>query len=475
MEEKSERAVKPQTSRAGHGLASCIALGGLIAFAIAAYYYRLRVVPAGYYQDTGAVILNADCLAATGRDEYGIRFPYLGLTSFGEGKAAGFTFLIAAVARFMRVTPLVTRVVSSTCGFVAVAALLLFAYFTRAVARPRRVWVYGVALCLCALSSWVLVLHRFPTECTLVNLFIAGNLASAYGMLRTGKLRYAVINGFFVGMGGYAYHSLKVMLVLHPFLVAAGTWQARSLSRRAAINVVLANVGAAAFFAGPLLYDIVTMGETMRRFVLQGGPKDPWLLRLTRYFAHVDMNFLFLSGDPNRRHGAFMGVLSVGLLPFLAWGFFLACRRARRGGGFWVYVLGMTAIAFIPAALAPDPPHAIHANAATLPTMLLALLGMMTFDRYVSLRRKPFPWPAIAVAGVFAVASVVAVGNSLVFYFGDEYAEQAKGWWRPHADVEREEAQGNASISPGDHGTGTVFLRAGSVANGDLRYCNAPK
>jgi hypothetical protein len=448
----------------------------LVAFGVAAYFFRLRSVPPGYYHDTGAVILNADCIARTGGDEYGVRHPFLGLRSFGEGKAAGFTYLISFFAHFTTVTPLLTRVVSASAGFVAIALMFGFAYKTRAVPRARHLWLTAALFCLCLTSSWILVLHRFPTECTLVDILVMASIAAAYPMLKEGNLAYAAINGFFVGLGAYAYHSLKVMLVLHPAIILATVWYARRAGGRATFKSALTSIGVAAAVGSPLLYDMISMGESMRRFTGQKGFEDSWMTRLTRYFSHIDINFLFLSGDSNLvEHNGFLGQLSLGLLPGLVWGVVLAFRAVKRGNGFWSYVVLLAVLSFAPAALAPGAPHSLHSNAATIPMMLIALLGTMTFDRLASYRGPVFSRPFVAVAALFVAVSSVAFVNNLVWYFGAGYAEASKPSWQPYLDVEKAVRDGNRGIGVNDHSTGSVFLRAGDVGNGDPRYCGVGK
>ncbi len=455
-----------------------VANDALFILTTAVYFFRLSKIPNGYYQDTGGVLLNAECLAKVGTDEYGTRYPLLVIRSFGEGKAPGYVYLVAALERFMTMTPYRMRVISAFLGITAVALVVACAYTTRAVRRPTNVWLYGLAFCLFALSPWVLALHRFPTESTLVNLIVVGNVASAHGMVTTGKVRYAIANGLCAGIGGYAYHSLKLMVVVHPILVIGCLWQARGIRRKKAVFAGLASVLVAALVAGPMLKDMLAGGDSMLRFRGLASADDTWLAKATRYFSNLDVNFLFLSGDANLRHNdGFMGELSLGLLPFVVRGAVIARRAARSGEAFWTYVLAMAVFGFAPAALVPGPPHALRANAATAPLFFLSFLAIAEMDGLVrSLGRFARAHPFEATAGaMFAVASVWALVAQLSWYFGPKYADASAKSWRATADVDKELSEGNRTLAPDNHGEGSVFLRAANVASGDLRYCNAKR
>lgn len=458
---------------AGSGRRSAVVLcATLLGLATVAYFFRLSSVPGGYFQDTAAAILNAQCLAKTGTDEWGTRYPYLVIKSFGDGKAPAFTYLLSGFAHFTRLSLFFTRALSALLGFAAACALFAFVAKTRAAPRPRHSVLYGLAFCLCVLSPWVLVVHRFPTECTMVDALQVTYLASAYFMVRTGRLRHAALNGFCAAAGVYVYHSLKVMFLLHPLLVVGCLLQTFRGRWRAAASVAATNLAVAAIVAAPMLADMIAGGESMMRFRPLSDVDNSWRELIRRYFLHLDVNFLFLSGDPLlRHHSGYLGMLSLGLLPFLIWGCMLAFRRARRGDAFWTWVLATALVAFVPPALTPEVPAALRSIAATMPVMLVSLLGMFGFDRYVSRRRKRFSPSARVVGWAFAGVSAVTLVGGLYAYFGPDYAAASKDFWRPTLEVEREMAHGNPAVPTDDHWVSTVFSRAASVADGDLRYC----
>jgi hypothetical protein len=215
----------------------------------------------------------------------------------------------------------------------------------------------------------------------------------------------------------------------------------------------------------------------MTRFRRMGGYADTWMDRIRRYFVHLDLNFLFITGDPNMRHhdGA-LGELTLGLLPLLVWGTVRAWRRASQGDVFWTYVLAMAFLGLAPACFSSEVPQALHTSAAVIPFFVLCLLGISGFDSSLdSLRAWRAHWPAVLGTAFFALLSVAALGYHLDWYLGSGYAHASQKAWRSTDDLDRESKNDNAGVDPSDHRPASVFFRASKVAAGDLRYCNTPK
>jgi hypothetical protein len=95
---------------------------------------------------------------------------------------------------------------------------------------------------------------------------------------------------------------------------------------------------------------------------------------LNNYAAHLDFNFLFVSGDSNLRHG--MGRHGLFLLigvPFLILGGWRLWARER---GVLLLLLGWWLAALLPASVPLNVPHALRSLNALLPLSLLIGYGV---------------------------------------------------------------------------------------------------
>jgi 4-amino-4-deoxy-L-arabinose transferase-like glycosyltransferase len=144
---------------------SLLTIGGLLLIAV----LFLRVSPAnppGFYHDEAAIAYNAYTLSATGKDEYGGRFP-LFIKSFGDYKSPVYVYLLAAVYRITGPSMHTARTFSAVIGL---AAVLLLYPLARSLTRNRLV-ALAVPL-IAGLSPWLFEISRLVFEVALEPIWI---------------------------------------------------------------------------------------------------------------------------------------------------------------------------------------------------------------------------------------------------------------------------------------------------------------
>jgi 4-amino-4-deoxy-L-arabinose transferase-like glycosyltransferase len=100
-----------------------------------------------------------------------------------------------------------------------------------------------------------------------------------------------------------------------------------------------------------------------------------------QYLEYLNPNFLFLSGDPNLRHGIGQaGVLWLSFLPFVLAGFIYLVREKPRVL-FWLSIWWV--FATLPAAVPLDVPHALRSLNALPVWVLLVSYGAMYLWRWL--------------------------------------------------------------------------------------------
>jgi hypothetical protein len=280
-----------------------------------------------------------------------------------------------------------------------------------------------------------------------------------------------LLTGFSVALGAYTYHSLAFLFfAYYPMLIAA-LWlggQDGELRSRSMAALVSASMLLAALLAFPFLRELAS-GDALARFNMVSVPRQRLLLAtLLNFMRHLDGRFLFLSGDANpRHHHGFLGELNILLLPFLLIGgwFCVKDEAVGRRDPFWIYILTLIAMAFIPASVTAEGiPHSLRSSAAVMPLFLLALYGLGRVQRI-------FPTSVAARAGVLVTLSLSAAtaGYSVYYYF---HQYRSLGGWDANERIERTLLH-PAEVSTADHGMRSVYDRFARVARfGETQYCS---
>jgi hypothetical protein len=141
-----------------------------------------------------------------------------------------------------------------------------------------------------------------------------------------------------------------------------------------------------------------------------------WLMArdlMTNYADHLSLNYLYLDGDENLRHGTqFHGVFLLSFLPFLIAGGYYLFDRYRRA----FFLLGVWwLIALLPASVPENTPHALRSLNALVPLAVIHGFGIVYFyTLYKQYQKLVFT----RVLGFLATVIVLLnIGCFISFYF----------------------------------------------------------
>lgn len=449
----------------------------LAAAATLAYFHALASVPPGYLEDSASVALNAHCLALTGVDEYGVRWPAVAFRSFGDYKGTLNLYALAAVFRLAGSSLFVERVFSVLLSWATTALNVLYLSRPGVLPRVGAPLAWGGLFTTVLLSPWLVVTHRVLLEATVTYAAVSLVLVTLHALLREpGSWRRGLVHGLAVGLLPYAYNPAKVVYAIHLPLVAAvlllGPRPASSGASPSRLRG-LAIAGAVAVALGlPHLWDLLHGAQALSRFVQVGGHFRPGDV-LRALSSSFSLDFLFLTGDHDlRHHSGYRGMLNLYLLPLLVAGLVGLARRAlgRDRDPFWTYVVLLVPLSFLPATLAArSEPHALRTNVAIGPLTFAAAWGLTVLDRLlVSRLGRRAASGALLAWLAFGLSEST---RSLLVLHGEWAGRNLWTFTGPRPRWRREEGK----PSYDDHAPETVHERFFRAARGDLGYCGGSR
>lgn len=273
---------------------------------------RLDVLPPALFRDEAEKVYTAWSLLSTGRDTNGKLLP-LFIEVFGVTTSAIYQYATVPFVALLGMNEWSARLPAASAG---VMTVLLTFLLTRRFYGLHAAFYAALFL---ALSPWHLVFSRWAQQGIFLPLLFAGAmLAWSYAVDETRRpgRRIAVLctSAACLAVAIYAYDvaRLFVPLLILPhfvfhwkFIRAHPRW---TIAAAATFLLVLT----------PVLYLVLFQSDAAQarfRFVsiIQAGssPADVILHFLRNYAAHFSPAFLFTHGDPELRHGAGTGVLTV--------------------------------------------------------------------------------------------------------------------------------------------------------------------
>ncbi len=150
------------------------------------------------------------------------------------------------------------------------------------------------------------------------------------------------------------------------------------------------------------------------------------------YFAHFDFNWLFITGDAERHHAPYMGLLYIWELPFILIGIYAAIfspwmRRYRK---LQLVIFTWFLLAPVPAAITNDVPHAVR-TLNFLPTFQVFIaIGILQTIQFVKqylvlgIRYKVLSYI------LYSLVFILITGNSV--YFLNQYFVQQNNFYSKH-------------------------------------------
>ncbi len=380
---------------------------GVILLASVLRLPALGAVPPGLFRDEASTGYDAFCLATTGRDQYGKRWPLFS-RSFGDFNESAYRFLAVPFVSALGLTASSVRLPAALVGVLSVLALYLLV----------QLWlgtrVALVAALMLAVSPWHVALSRIAFRAILLPPLFCLALWALHRAL-DGQRRALPSAAALFAAGLYTYSAARVFVPL--FLLLAIILYRRELwamRRHTAL-------GALIFVAGliPLVL-FWTSDQGMARAQAAALTDDP-LRFLANFGSYFSPDFLFLQGDPNiRASPSGWGALHLFEAATVPLGLALILRTNGRARG---TVLIWLLLYPIPAAYTA-PAHALRAIVGAPIFALLSGRGLVGLAELARGAR----WRVI-LGGL--IAATALGGSTALFaahYFRDYPAESYDAW-----------------------------------------------
>lgn len=380
-----------------------------------------EIPPAPYWEEV-ALGYDAWSVLQTGADHHGNVLPIVAFESFGDWKPSLYFYAVAAAESLFGLSVTAVRIPSLLSGLSLIPAVMLlakwatdrFAFLTDEdrFSSSLPLIAAGFAGLIQALSPWAIHMSRGGWESHLATALVTWGIVALWHSLRSQRNWSFLIGAVLLALSLYAYHATRIVAPLIG-LGAAGFWFRQQLSVQSGTirskitkvihrhwKLLLLSTVVVALLVAPLVWSLTTSQVTQRfaetsRFTdlsiieqsntLRESAGNTWWSRILyhRYwfymqsflqgaFDHLRLDFLFLHGDENPRHGVgYMGLFPyLGLPLLMAGSAWLYRHRSELLIGLWGWYL----LAIIPAALTKTTPHTLRVMSG-LPA-LAALMGI---------------------------------------------------------------------------------------------------
>lgn len=434
-------------------------------------FYHLGRIPVSLYWDEAAMLVDAKAIAESGRDMHGNRWLQAMFPSYGDYKLPVYIWLASVAVQFFGVSSFALRLPSAVVGVVhlGVIGLLAWQIIGRDTRQSKQIFAIAVKLVM-AITPWSILFSRTGFEGQLGQFFLTLSVLFMYFSQRKYRdngvllpLMCFMSATIFGAIAVYAYYSVRfvwpVVLLGFFFFQSFDGFSWKRIFRFNALQLLkkgmLAVLCLVVWFVlllpltkSPhyqasqtfrLSTDSILKTETeiiqsnVYRETAGNGPLSRvlyhrhWLVGrelLKNYVAHVDLEYLFVSGDSNLRHGTGrVGVFQLWMLPLFILGLYGLARKHWRVFGF-LMVWWMAAL--LPASVPTTVPHALRSLNALTPLALMIGFGASMAVEWVWNRKRQIVPLSLGIIG----AAVVTIGSVLFLhdYFHHYPTRSAFDW-----------------------------------------------
>ena len=478
----------------------------LIGFALAVRFYLLGEIPVGTYWDETAMLADARFVANLGRDINNNHWFQAIFFSYGDYKLPIYIWLASVSVRFFGNNPWALRLPSALTGLMTLGVVVLIAkqLFSKHVHESsRQKWLFCWLLPI-AVSPWAIMFARTGFEGHLGQLFLAVSvwLVLKAAASRRFKLTLLLAAQLAAAIATYTYFSVRFVwpiVFLTQMVLAnwpeAGLKAVKPLSSRHFLRQLLEIIKFAVFkLLLPLGLFLLLLAPMTNSPFYQDSNRfrfnttsvlnmNNWALEsnilrektgntvISRLFYHryvligrellrnfsdnLSLNYLFVNGDPNLRHGTGEhGLFLLPFLPILLLGLYRLWMEHKRE---FILLNVWWLAAVLPASVPDDTPHALRSLNALVPVSLI--LGFTVF----SLVKQGFKQGQTAkkLAGaVWAGWLLFSTAQFTHFYFNVYPVQSAPEWQAGYRTMAEDACQAKDDYSQIwiDHGDDKFFL-----------------
>lgn len=430
----------------------------LILLGLSVRLFRIGTLPSGYYWDEVAMILDVQSVVKTGHDIHGNFFLQPIFPSYGDYKAPVLILFASLISVVLGPTGISLRLVSVFAWIIFIFSGLIFLRFIFSEKEKVSNKVQIFFILIASIIPWSFHFSRVGFEAYLSQSILSLSLVLGYISVRTNKIGIQkvilFISSLLLGsLSSYTYFGSRyvwpllfiALMMLFGFPLEA--WKSKkNLIYRFFTLLLVPSI----FFALTMLplhgsryyeqsqqYRLSTQSiinfQAQQERVLKSNNwreisgntlfdrlifhRQALLLKdfLSNLSRHISINFLFLNGDINLRHGTGKnGLILFSLLPAFIAGFVGIFNKDKK---IWIFLVIWSCIAFVPASIPKEIPHALRSLNALFPLIFMVSYGLTIWPK-----RK---WIKILYLGIILVNFV-----AFMHYYFIEYDKISLQSWQ---------------------------------------------
>lgn len=377
-----------------------LALVGVLLLAVGLRFFKLGQVPVSLYWDEVAILVDAKTVAATGLDMHGHHWLQSLFVSYGDYKLPVYIWLASLAVKLVGVSEWAVRLPSALAG---VGTVLLAGALTNELFEDKKNkrWLSVATMLVVAISPWSVMFSRTGFEGHLAQLWLG---ISIYLLLVARKKKIlGYLSPLFGTLATYTYFSVRFVW---PVVFLATSWL---LFRKKPWKMVIFGVVFFSLSLLPMMRSPFYGASNLFRYNTTSILNDKANIELSNQYRQIagnslfnkaiyhrdlilgrelmanygdflSLDYLFVSGDPNLRHGTGQhGLFLFAFLPCLLLGLYTAFKKHSATA--WLLVIWWL-IALLPAAVPTDTPHALRSLNSLLP--IASLIGLGVYELWMN-------------------------------------------------------------------------------------------
>jgi hypothetical protein len=440
---------------------------GILFASIFLRFWKLGQVPYSLYWDEQAMLVDVKSVAETGRDMHNRPWYQVLYPSYGDYKLPVYIWFATASSKLFGVNEFSLRFPSAVAGVgTVVLSGLIAKEFVQLKKKKLEKKFYTLSMeqlvqlstmVVVTVSPWAIGFSRTGFEGHVGQMLLA---ISVLLMLRSRQKWWLILPAAVVGsFATYAYFSVRfVWIVVFAVVMALVFWVKRVEENKITaigpfvrknlswvfgyvlLPVLLFGVLLLPMMKSPLYADSnafrlgtdsvlkndkqVMLSNVYRE--MAGNSRldriifHRWWLTAQELFKnysdHLSLDFLFVSGDPNLRHGTGQhGLFPLMTLPFFFVGMYMLWKEHR---GVWGVVMIWWLIALLPASVPENTPHALRSLNALVPLSIMIGFGvaysLVNIHAWKNVLKKKFVYTLLIV--VFLLSTLSYMYHYFVVY-----------------------------------------------------------
>ncbi len=444
----------------------------ILIIAVVFRFFLLGKIPYSLYWDEMAMVVDIKSVLETGKDMFGRPWFQIVYPSYGDFKLPVYIWLATLSSKIFGLSEFAFRLPSALAGIgtVVIAGLIARDLGVTSSEKPKgakklifsQTQLFQLAtMFVVTVSPWAILFSRTGFEGHVGQFLVALSLWLSITAFQSKEKKWLLLLAAVIGGAAtYAYFSVRfvwpvVFIALQVLLHGPRIWT--KFSRKNLIQfgvfqlivpLLIFGVVLLPMFRSPLYKDtnrfrlstisVLNMSDyattsNVYREMAGNSTIDRLLFNqkvlmvrelLKNYSDHLSLNFMFISGDPNLRHGTGMhGLFLLPFLPlFIIGGVFFFQRHKR--------VLALLVIwwlaALLPASVPENTPHALRSLNALVPLSLLIGYGLFQVLRFIHMQQRRLV--SLIFGVVLAIALLFSIAEFAYTYFVIYPKHSADDW-----------------------------------------------